>query len=148
MARIVIGVCPQCGAALKVQERAVHANMPYTCRCRWAGTVHVNEDLVARAERLRAERLSAWNLRNFKRQSRMWTLIASFLAVASVVCLVLALIVPRVRPDWGNHQRTLVLLFVLSGASALGFLFCVSALRDVGTVTARRKRRKRQRRIK
>ena len=146
MARIVIGVCPQCGAVLKVQQRAVHANMPYTCRCRWAGTVHVNEDLVARAEKLRAERLGAWNLRNSKRQSRMWTWSAGLLAVASVVCLVLALIVPRVWPDWENHQRMTVLLFALSGAGALGFLFCLSALHDVGKATARRKRRNRRRR--
>ena len=147
MARIVIGVCPQCGAVLKVQERAVHANMPYTCRCRWAGTVHVNDDLVARAEKLRAERLGAWNLRNSKRQSRMWTWSAGLLAVASLVCLVLALIVPRMPSDWGSYRKMAVLLFALSGAGALGFLFCLSALRDVGKATARRKRRNRQRRL-
>jgi cyanate permease len=77
----------------------------------------------------------------------MWTWSAGLLAVASVVCLVLALIVPRVWPDWGNHQQMAVLLFALSGAGALGFLFCLSALSDVGKPTARRKRRNRRRRL-
>jgi hypothetical protein len=77
----------------------------------------------------------------------MWTWSAVLLAVASAVCLALALIVPRVRPNGGSHQR-MVSLFVLSGVSALASLFCVGALRDVHTITARRKRRNRRRRIK
>jgi hypothetical protein len=60
----------------------------------------------------------------------------------------MALVMPRLGPDWGEQRQTSLLFFVVSVASALGFLFCVSALRDVGTATARRKRRKRQRRNK
>jgi hypothetical protein len=148
MTRIVVGVCRQCGAAHKVKEIAVRANMRYTCRCGWAGTIHVNEALVAQAQRLRAERLVTRNHRNSMGQSRMWTWSADVLLVVSAACLVLALIVPRLLPGQGNRRQMAVLLFALSGASAVGWGFCLAVrlLRNDGKdVTTRKKRRHRRR---
>jgi hypothetical protein len=49
MPRVVAATCPDCGGALRVQQRALRETMQLTCRCGWRGAVRVDPALLRNA---------------------------------------------------------------------------------------------------
>src|SRR5262245_59390718 len=110
MARTVAGVCPSCGAALKVKEHAVRARMRVTCRCSWSGMIRPRPSLVARGEELRLERIAAWNRRKAESRQQSALRPSQLFALAGSACLLFAYLALRLPFGWRMRLFVAILL--------------------------------------
>lgn len=145
MARVVIGICPTCGATLKIREHAARPSVRYTCVCGWAAAIAIDDALVARGEKLRTERLLVRHRQLADRQILKWKLVAMLLAIASLTALGLAVLLPRQLPSTANIHALELLLYLCGIGCGVGVALSISALFDVERAVARGGRKKRRR---
>ena len=145
MARVVIGICPQCGATLKIREHAARPSVRYTCVCGWAAAIAIDDALVARGEKLRQLRRLARHRQLANRLSRKWKRVAALLAIVSLTALCLAVLLPRQLPSTANIHALELLLYLCGIGCGVGVALSISALFDVERAMARGGRKKRRR---